>query len=359
MSNRSKIYLRKTVVEASTERISWIFDRYANIVVSVSGGKDSTVLFDLAHKEAVRRQREINVFFLDQEAEYDATIEIIRHIMSHELVIPYWFQCPILMTNATSYEEEFLRAWEPGEEWIRKKEEIAIKENPDSVDRFYPFMEWFESQWGEDTAFLIGLRSEESLNRYGAVTRNPAIPGVNWSSKAAKSQAIKFYPIYDWTFEDIWTYIGDKSLKYNRIYDYMYMREMNMRVMRVSNLIHEKAFGCLAQLQEFEPDTYDRLIKRLKGTQTAARYAGEQMIYNVRKRPDRFRTWEEYRDFLLDTYPNERREIFLERFTGQNENERVYQQQVRQLLINDWENNVPVENVEAKEDPLEKWKEIL
>lgn len=359
MSNKSKIYLPKVVVEASTERISWIFDTFQNVIVSISGGKDSTVLFNLAHREAMRRKRAPNVFFLDQEAEYESTIEIIRHAMVHEYVVPHWFQCPIRMTNATSYEEEFLYAWGPGEDWMREKEDIAVKENPGGPNRFYPFFEWFESQWGKDTAFLIGLRAEESLNRYSAVTRHPAIPGINWSSKAAKSEAIKLYPIYDWTFEDIWTYIGNEELKYNRIYDYMFIKEMGIANMRVSNLIHEKAFGCLEQLQEFEPDTYDKLIRRLKGTRTAARYAGEATIYHTRKRPKRFKTWKAYRNFLLGTYPNDRKAMFSRRFAGQNKNERVYQQQTRQLLINDWENNVPVKNVEAKEDPLKKWREIL
>lgn len=355
-----KIYLTKTVLQAAKERMTWIFDTFTNVVVSVSGGKDSSVLADLAQQEAERRSRVLNVFFLDQEAEYQSSIDIVRYIMAKPNVKPWWFQCPYKMTNATSYEDEMLYAWEPGTEWMRAKEDFAIHDRPTGApDRFYPFIDWFESQWGADTCFLVGLRSEESLNRYGAVTRNPAIPGVNWSSKATKSEAVKLYPLYDWTFEDVWTYFGDTGIPYNKVYDWMWVKGFNIQEMRVSNLIHERAFKSLATLQEFEPDTYDRLQRRLKGVHTAAIYAKEQTVYATDKRPDRFKTWLAYRDFLLETLPNGKRQTFLSRFAGQKQNETVYRQQCRQLLLNDWENNVPVVQMDQRINPLEKWKELL
>lgn len=302
--------------------------------------------------------REVHVFFLDQEAEYASTIEIVRDILMRPLVISHWYQCPILMTNATSYEEQFLYAWEDGAAWMREKDPIAVQRNTSGVDRFYPFMEWFESGWDADTCLLIGLRSEESLNRYGAVTRNPAIPNINWSSKSTGA-AVKLYPLYDWTFEDIWTYLGKEKVKYNRIYDWMYVKGFNIQEMRVSNLIHERAYKSLAQLQEFEPDTYDRMVKRLKGVRTAALYGKEQTVYSTKKLPANFKTWQQYRDFLLETLPFEHRTLFTERFAGQLSNESIHRQQVKQLLLNDWENNIPVIQMAEREDPMEKWKQLL
>lgn len=340
------------------KRLNWIFLHFKRIIISISGGKDSTVLFEIAWRLAIDLGREIEVFFLDQEAEYESTIDIIRHIINRDRVVPHWYQCPIKMTNATSYEEGFLYAWEPGSEWVREKDDISIKENDSGVNRFYPFMEWFESQWDSDTALLIGLRSEESLNRYGAVTRNAALPNVPWSSKSA-GKAIKFYPLYDWSFEDIWTYLGKEKVRYNRIYDYMYVKGFNIQEMRVSNLIHERAYKSLAQLQEFEPETYDKLVKRLKGVRTAALYGKEQMVFSTKKLPPGFKSWKHYRDFLLETHPSEARKIFLARFADQKDTTPVHRQQVKQLLLNDWENNIPIVQMEEREDPLEKWKEIL
>jgi predicted phosphoadenosine phosphosulfate sulfurtransferase len=353
----SKLYLPHSVLDALHERLAWIFDRYERVVVSVSSGKDSTVLFDAARKAAVGRGREVDVFFLDQEAEYQSTVDLIRRMMAMEGVRPWWFQVPIRMTNATSYAEDLLYAWGPGEEWVRAKEPDSIHEAPGAPQRFYPFFEWFEQQWGPEACFLVGLRSEESLNRYRAVTRWPGVPGVNWSSRG--KGVPKFYPLYDWAYEDVWTYIGKFRVPYNRIYDFLYAKGKNIPEMRVSNLIHEKAFKALATLQEFEPETYDRLVRRLKGVHVAALYAQEQMVFSTSKRPPRFTTWREYRDFLLDTLPTDGRVLFEQRFGRHEENERVYRQQVRQLLLNDWENNIPVTAKADTANPLAKWAEIL
>lgn len=325
--------------------------------MSVSGGKDSTVLFDLTWRIAQELNREINVFFLDQEAEYEATIDIVKGIMNRPGVCPWWFQCSYRMTNATSYKEQYLYAWEPGKEWMRDKEAIAIHENESGVDRFYPFMEWFESTWDADTAMLIGLRSEESLNRYGAVTRNPGYNDVKWSSKS-KGKSCKFYPLYDWAFEDIWTYLGTEKVPYNKVYDWMWVKGFNIPEMRVSNLIHERAFKSLAQLQEFEPATYEKLLRRLDGVHVAALYAKEQEVFSTKKLPPNFKTWKAYRDFLLETLPVDVTP-FLERFETQKKTELVYRQQVRQLLLNDWENNIPVIQQTQREDPKKKWMDIL
>lgn len=361
-ANKCKVYLPINVLKAAEERISWIFDNFKFISVSVSGGKDSTVLFELTHREAVKRSRKISVFFLDQEAEYQSSIVIIRKMMARKLVIPNWYQVPCYMTNSTAYKDDMLYAWDPKKEghWLREKEDISIKNIIDGVNRFYPLMEYVDSNMPENSCSLVGLRSEESLNRFGAVTRNPAIKDINWSSKTA-GKCVKLYPIYDWTFEDVWTFIGNEKLEYNKVYDWLWVKGRNLTEMRVSNLIHEKSFRCLADLQEFEPETYNKLIKRIGGVHVAARYARGSFVYNARKLPSFFKTWKEYRDFLLETYPGskEKLEKFKERFASQNETQATIKQQVKQLLINDWENNIPIVQQPEKEDPLKKWMDVL
>lgn len=359
-----KLYLQKNVLQAAQERISWIFSNYKKVKVSVSGGKDSTVLAELFWREAQERGRELHIFFLDQEAEYASTIEIVRGIMNRPGVVPEWWQSPFRLTSSVSYEMPFLNCWGEGEEWMREKEDIAFKERVpikqhDLVeDAFYHMVEYAESLCDEDTAIVIGLRSEESLNRYGAVTRNPAIADIRWSSKSV-GKAVKFYPLYDWTFEDIWTFLGTEKVPYNRVYDWMYVKGFNIPELRVSNLVSEKAFKSLATLQEFEPDTFEKLVKRLKGVHTAALYSREQMVFSNKKLPPAFKKWREYRDFLLSTLPHEVRSPFVERFAHQKESESIAKQQVRQILINDWENLIPVKQTVEREDPRKKWMELL
>ena len=355
--NDKKIYIPMNVLDAAKKRIGLLFDHFETICVSVSGGKDSQVTFELAYAEAQKRGRELHVFFLDQEAEYQASIDVVREEINRAGVIAHWFQVPLRMTNATSYEEEFLFAWEEGKQWIREKESNSIHCTESAPDRFYDFMTWFEGEMA-GACFLVGLRSEESLNRFGAVTRNPAIEGMNWTSKGNKG-TVRAYPIYDWTFEDIWTFLGREKIKYNRIYDYLWAKEVSINEFRVSFLLHEKSFQSMANLQEFEPETYQKIIDRISGAHTAALYAKEQSVYHAGKLPKAYKTWKAYRDFLVEEMPEHRQATFKNRFAGQANTETVYRQQVKQLLINDWENNVPVINQPEKEDPRKKWMEIL
>lgn len=349
-----RIYKDQNVLDAARERIAWVFDRHEQVSVSISSGKDSTALAHLASCEAARRGRTVDFFFLDQEAEYNATVEQIRKMMSWPGVIPKWFQVPIRMTNATSYEDVFLNAWHSKEKWIREKEPTAIHDALGAPDRFYDFFRWYESQ-NPGSATLIGLRAEE-VTRYRAVTENAAVEDIGWSSRG--NSTTKYYPIYDWAFEDIWLYFAREQVPYNKVYDWMWMKGKKIPEMRVSNLIHEVAFECLELLQEFEPETYSALVERLGGVAVAARYAKESSVFQTHKRPKNFETWLAYRDFLLTTIPPELAIIFQKRFDKQKSSETNHRQQSRQILTNDYENNRPVKQREDA-DPLKKWREIL
>lgn len=360
----ARVYLPQSVLEASVERIAMLFDRFDAVCVSVSGGKDSHVLFELAHAEAQRRGRQLPVFFLDQEAEYQATIDVISDIMARPCVVPYWYQVSIRMTNATSYSQEFLHAWEPGAQWMRDKSPLAIHsiERP-YPDRFHSFIQWFEGGWPANTCFLVGLRADESRNRAIIMTKWPGLPDVYWSKRGANGTT-KAYPLYDWKVADVFHFLWANDVAYNRIYDFMYThddREIVERY-RVSNLIHEKAFApSLSTLQAFEPETYARLIARLEGVHTAAIYADSGLVYSNDQLPVGFISWGEYRDYLLLTLPNDHAERFASRFKSQPSNELTFRAQVRQLLVNDWENNLPVvaQRVARKKAWQRKWMEEL
>ncbi len=336
-------YRTDNVYTAARKRVAWVFDTFSRVVVSVSGGKDSAVVRHLAIEEARRRGRKVEMFFLDQEAEYESTVRIIREWMAAPDTIPRWFQVPVQMTNATSHVDYWLHAWGHGEPWIREKDPIAIHEQPGAPDRFYDFFPWYEAQSDEPTAFLIGLRSRESFNRFRSVTKNPGYQNVAWSTKTKSPQAFRFYPIYEWTFGDVWKCIADEGLTYNAHYDRMYAKHgVNERSMRVSNLVHEQAFRCLVDLQEFEPDTYERLMKRLGGVHCAALYGNERQVLDAKTLPAHFVTWTAYRDHLMATTPCERMDRFVKRFAKQPTDETTARMQCKQLLTNDWENNVPV-----------------
>ena len=367
------IYQDKTVYEATLERISYIFDEFENIIVSVSGGKDSTTLATLALNEAKRRGRKIGLFFLDEEVVYASTVKQIEYLMSYapENTIRLWLQIPFNLTNATSYKEGQLICWDPNKKhlWLRKRDTRNILHKPWSSNKetirdknkgfgFYDAIENFERSYN-NTAFLVGLRAEESLNRYRAVCKNAGYKNILWSTK--KGNNYSFYPLYDWRFHDIWKYIYTNNIKYSKIYDYQYMKRMHYNEMRVSSLVHEKSFKALVELPEFEPETYDKLVKRISGISVAQLYGKNNKMFKMRKLPKGYKSWKDYRDFLISTFPDKNKlPIFLKRFKNHKQNEFVYRQQCRQLFLNDYENNLPVTNQDdPRTEKIKYWKEVL
>lgn len=371
-----QVYIKDNVKDAAEKRISYIFNEFENIIVSISGGKDSTVLCWMALQEAHRRNRRIGIFFLDEEVVYQSTIEQVTWLMNlyPENTVRIWFQFPFKLTNATSLIDSQLICWEPGkhEIWMRPKISYSIKNIPWNRDTqtirdknkgfgFYDVIDNFQAS-KKNTAFLVGLRAIESMNRFRAVAKNPGYKDCYWCSKIHKSEgSVVFYPLYDWIFSDIWKYIYDNNIRYSRIYDYQFKKGMPQNEIRVSSLIHEKAFKSLVELPEFEPKTYDKLLKRIKGIQIGNLYGKDAKMLRARKLPKNYKNWMEYRDFLLATYPDiDKKIIFEKRYAVQLNNNYVARQQCRQLLLNDYENNLPVDNKEdPREETLKKWRELL
>lgn len=369
-----QVYINKDVLTAARERMSYIFNEFENIIVSGSGGKDSTALAHLALQEANRRGRKVGVFFLDEEVVYDSTIKQVDYLMSMhpENTTRLWLQVEFNLTNATSYQDAYLRCWEAGKHkiWMRSKRPDGIWHKPWDEKKetirnkdigldFYAVLDNFQNS-RENTAFIVGLRATESPNRWRAVSKNPGHKDCFWCTKM-KHGNVSFYPLYDWNFHDVWKYIYDEGLRYSKIYDYMHKKGMGLQEIRVSSLIHEKSFKALVELPEFEPKTYDRLLKRVKGISIGNLYGKDNKMLKVRKLPKNFKTWGDYRDFLLKTYPDEtKKHIFEKRFARHLDNAYVARQQCRQLVLNDYENNLPVDSKpDPREATIKKWRELL
>jgi len=368
-----KIYRNKNVLESAIERYEYIFDNFENIIVSISGGKDSTVLAHMALMEAKKRNRKIGIFFLDEEVVYKNTVEQVEYVMSMypEVTNRFWLQIPFNLTNSTSYKDSQLKCWEQKhkKKWMRKRDSKNVLHKTWShetkiADRkkgfgFYDVFKNFEMSF-DNTAFLVGLRSDESLNRYRTVIKYPGYKDILWSTKRGQNNH-SFYPLYDWSFSDIWKYIGENKLKYHKYYDFCFMKGKFLNQMRVSSLTHEKAFQSIQELPEFEFDTYQKLLNRIEGISFAQETAKDSKMFQVKKLPKAYDSWMKYRDFLLETFPvPEKKYIFIKRFKNNFNNNYVARLQCKQLVLNDYENNFPIKNIE---DPVQEkvkyWSKIL
>lgn len=332
----------ENVLEATYKRISYLFDNYDNISLSFSGGKDSTALFHLINEEAKKRDRKFILYFQDQEAEYQGTIDFVEWAMTQPNVIPQWYQVPIFMTNAASQQQLFLWAWGEGEKWVREKNPIAIhKIEGRYPKRFHKFNLWVGQNLKKlegKSVSIIGLRAEESPDRRFVMFGENS--ELFWLRR--KNKPHRAYPLIDWRYTDVWKYIIDGGFKYNRIYDKMYMLGGNLKFFRVSNLVHEKAFRCLTDLQELEPETYEKLEQRLHGVHTAAIYGRENLVYSIKTLPESFKSWKEYKEFLLESIHPDLKKIFDYQWTRLKDvnDEDCFKYMVKRILLCDWEGNI-------------------
>jgi predicted phosphoadenosine phosphosulfate sulfurtransferase len=126
---KMKILSDRNVFDATLERINFLFDEFPNIVVGMSGGKDSTVVYQLVMRIARERGRlPQTVFWLDQEAEWTATADYVSAVMHDPDVRPLWMQMPMHLDNEASFTTRFLKCWDPDEQanWIREKDELTL-----------------------------------------------------------------------------------------------------------------------------------------------------------------------------------------------------------------------------------------
>lgn len=297
-------YLKNNVFDEALNRIRHLFDEFEEVPVAFSGGKDSTVILNLAIMVAKEKGRlPVKVIFIDQEAEWDMNIEYIRKVMARIEVKPMWMQIPLKLFNATSTTDQWLQCWEEGKdnEWLRPKEDISLKVNRYGTDRFAQlFSNILDVEFdGKTVAMLGGIRTEESPTRKLAMTVDITYKWITWGKKHnPKQRHFTFYPIYDWSYTDVWKAIHDNGWDYCKIYDYMYRYGVPVSGMRVSNVHHETAVKSLYIMQEIERENWERLTKRLSGINTAGRL--KNSAFTVSELPYMFKDWEEYRDYLLE-----------------------------------------------------------
>ena len=323
-----KTYNNKDVYTAAKERIEYIFDEFEHICISFSGGKDSGTVLNMCIDEARKRKRKIGVLFIDLEAFYKKTIEFVERMLENnkDVLEPYWICLPMESPNSLSYLEPTWIWWDKEKEpiWVRPmpKKEYVINEENNPLD-FYkknmPFEEFIKhfGNWygkGEKTATLVGIRTDESLNRFRAIAGTKSMyKDKNYSTKVNEN-VYNFYPIYDWSVEDIWTYNGKFQKDYNKLYDLFYKAGVSIHKMRVDEPFGNEAKAGLSMFRVIEPDTWAKVVNRVSGANFGNIYSGNKIMTAHYKLPKNH-TWKSFTFFLLDTLPPEISEHYKIKFS--------------------------------------------
>lgn len=315
------------VYEALIQRLDFVFSEFDKVVVSFSGGKDSGVLLSITMDYAKRTGNlgRLAVYHIDYEAQYTKTTEYVDRVFNSlpDGVDGFRVCLPVKAQCSTSMFQAYWQPWKLSDKaiWCRPMPtKHVINEDNFPWDFDYEISDYeFNIEFGKavypdkKVCFLIGIRTQESLNRWRTMNRRIAAneyKGRNYTTVITEN-LVNAYPLFDWAVEDVWTANARFGYDYNKVYDLMYLAGVPLSKMRVASPFNDCAQDALKLYKVLEPDTWGLLVGRVNGVNFTGLYGGTTaMGWKKITKPAHF-TWKQYMYFLLDTLPEETRKNYL------------------------------------------------
>src|SRR5262244_1127076 len=171
--------------------LAWAFENYRNDVAIASGfGVEGMALIDLAS----RVSRSFRIFTLDTEFLFPETYELMDRVEKR-----YGIRVERVYSSLTPEEQERSH----GAELWRRDPDLCC-----SLRKVEPLKE----KLGELRAWITAIRRQQTSARASAKK-------IEWDHKF---QLVKINPIADWTSDDVWDYMRENNVPYNRLHDLNY-----------------------------------------------------------------------------------------------------------------------------------------
>ena len=316
-----KVYLEKNVLDAAFERLEFVFNKFDNIYFSVSGGKDSSVMVQLANIVAKKYNKKFDILFIDLEAQYKLTIQHVKELKQLSQIRDFYhIALPLALRNAVSILQPKWCCWEEESKdlWVRElpKDSININNCPlewfrkgEEFEEFIiQFANWYQNKWGGLVACGVGIRTDESLNRFRTISfhnNKVRFEDKNWTTRIKYNDkyinVYNFYPIYDWKTEDIWGAVSKLDLMYNQIYELMYKNGLNIHEQRLCQPYGDDQRNGLDQFKALEYETWEKVLNRVNGVNFGNIYCRTSALGNLQSSKPDFMTWKQYAIYLLES----------------------------------------------------------
>jgi len=316
-----KKYLNKNVYEASVARIGIIFKKFEKIYLAFSGGKDSSVMLNLVvdYMKKHKITKKVGILFVDLEGQYEVTIDYVKKTLAKnsDLFDVYWCCLPLNLRNSLSVFEPFWTCWDLDnrDKWVREYPDYPcitegncqfpfFRKNMEFEEFIREFGAWYAGE--EQTACLVGIRSDESFNRFRTVAfkNKNMLENYRWTTKVFNDKDLYYcYPIYDWSNKDIW--VGNYKLEweYNKLYDLFYKAGLTLDKMRICQPYGDDQRIGLNMFRVIEPETWARVVNRVSGANFGNIYCGTKTLGYRHVTLPQGHTWKSYTQLLLDTLP--------------------------------------------------------
>ena len=147
---------------------------------------------------------------------------------------------------------------------------IKIKKGEEFEEFIIQFAQWYQEKYGGEVACGVGIRTDESLNRFRTIAfqnRKTRYKGYNWTTQIKQHEkhlnVYNFYPIYDWSAEDIWGAVSQLDLKFNYIYELMYKNGVTIYEQRLCQPYGDDQRNGLNQFKALEYETWSKVLNRV------------------------------------------------------------------------------------------------
>lgn len=338
----SKVYLEKNVLDAAFERLEIVFNNFENVYFSLSAGKDSSVMIQLANIVAKRLNKKFDVLYIDLEGQYKCTIEHLYELKQlSQIRTFYHIALPIALRNAVSILQPKWICWEEESKhlWIREMPKDSINmsncpfewfEKGEEFEEFIlQFASWYQNLHKTSVACGIGIRTDESLNRFRTITfqkNKETFENYSWTTRIKFSNQIldayNFYPIYDFRVEDIWGTVSKLDFCYNKIYDLMYKNGVPLSEQRICQPYGDDQRKSLNQFKALEYETWSKVLNRVNGVNFGNIYCRTSALGDLKTSKPDFMSWQQYTVFLLESIGIYNRDLML-----------IYYRKIKKFMI--------------------------
>lgn len=294
---KKKFNIGMDVVTAARERIRNVFRNGVPVVLSFSGGKDSLCLEHLVYTMCETGEIDkslLKVIFIDEEAIYPCVEKtVLEHRVKWLMAgVPFeWYAMEYKhynCLNSLSNDETFVCFDSAkADRWVRNPPPFAITDHPLLIKRKDNYQSWCMKAF-KNYAMLIALRAAESIQRMHAL-----------STKTNEDN--KFYPIYDWTDEDVWKYIYDNNIEFPDAYLYMWQCGKARNKLRISQFFSIDTIGSLVDMCQYYPSLFDKISAREPNAYLAMLYWDSEMF---RRKKEKNSEHIDYKERVVDMFEN-------------------------------------------------------
>ena len=226
-------YLDDDVHAAAVDRMVRLYADGHRVVVSISGGKDSTVCLELAKTAARMTGRlPVEAMHRDDEIMTPGTFEYLDRVAQDpDVVVSHWYSGEPV---GYWYSRALPFYWPfdpelPPDRWMRRPPSHAVE----VVEHlpWYVSTTRFPPDPGRQLISVLGLRAQESPWRRLGIHSSGG-----YLTRRNRVGAVVARPIYDWTDRDVWRFLRTTGADYSRGYDVMFAAGVPRQRLRISSL---------------------------------------------------------------------------------------------------------------------------